>query len=534
MVELSNIRYPALDSTPRMPPREPQHGAVSPLAHHWRPFPRTRREVIAGFRSQELRMLLNGQRVVFTASAECDPSPFTRPVLVLSATIHDYTRKDPGVPHLPAVALAADRQWLDRLCVVDDDVAGWRAAAELGGRFVVRWSESGAELIDLADGCVIDRWGMQGRTIVHRCCPIIPDARPGDQCTLHGGPWVSSSMVASMHWNDRRARFLSEVGCDEACEHRPRRQPGAVPTRYDTWLSEDEFSQPEMHNDGHCLLCRRADGCHVRSVAVQEPLRGAVVIRHVAGALRLARLGDQLMLRRGDIVEVGGDDVLSTVSRMIVDPTGGSEQVLDWEDVTAAWPAMDSDLDHRFRGLDFVHRWVAVGRVRVTGVRVGDVVRPLAFDLRGPGILMPRVLARFGACQIGLAHDWLLWQAQELHGGSARAQLHVGSDVEAVAEWLRQECLAHLAAMFIEPLDPEGVFTMLERQRYYDHLIGVLGDARIGVCADALRSALLGSDDYLRAQAAMADPRSDEDFWNAMASHGARLGLREVFRLNLP
>ena len=531
MGELSvrDIHYPALDVTSRTP-REPVHGALSPLAHDWRPFPRTRREVIAGFRTQELRMLLAGHRVVFTASANRDPFPFEHPVLLLSTSVHDHARKNPGVPHLAATALSADRQWLDRLCVVRDDTAGWEAAAGLGGRFLVRWSDAGVELVDLSDGSVVDTWGMQGRTIQHRCCPLIPDAQPGDQCKMHGGPWVSLSIVAAMHWNNRRRLYLSELGCDEACEHRPRGRAGSVPTRYDTWLSEDEFSQPEMHNDGHCLLCLRVGGEHERSVAFHEPVRGATVVRDRHGFRRLQRLEDHLVLTRGEIVEVGGEDVAAALSRMIVDPTGGSEQVLDWEQVPAAWPAMDCDLDHRFRGLEFIHRWAAVGRVRVTGVRLGDSVRPVAFDLRGPGMLMPRVLARFGACQIGLVDGWLMWQVQMLHGGSAHAGPREGSDVEAVAAWLQKERLAHLAAMFVEPLDPEGALTMLERQRYYDRLIGVLGDARLGVEADGLHRELRGSDEYRRAQAALADPRSDEAFWKDMASHGARFGLREVWR----
>jgi hypothetical protein len=303
-----------------------------------------------------------------------------------------------------------------------------------------------------------------------------------------------------------------------------------VPTRYDTWLPEATFTQPEMHTDGHCGICLRSGGPHERSAAVVEPLRGAIVVRTARGERRLHGLDEHLTLSRGVIIEVGSDDVEGAVSRMVIDATGGSEDVLDWADAPPAWVAMDADLEHRLEGLDFVHRWVAVGRVRVTGVRLGDLVRPIAVDLRGPGLLMPTVLARFGGAQMGLAHGWRLSQVQMVHGGSARADARVGSDTGAVAMWLHASGLGHLAAMFIEPLDPDGHLTMLERQRCYDRLIGVLGDARLGVPADELRSRLIDSAGYQRGCAAMADPRSDEAFWESMESHARTVGTREVFR----
>ncbi len=522
---IRKITYPDLDATPRVPPRDPVHGAVSPLAQWQRSVPRPRGEVIAGFRTQEVRMQIEGRLVVFTAADRGDPFPFQHPVLLLGAT---GTAK---AQH-PAVALAHDRQWVEPLHVVRDDDKGWEAASALGGRFLVRWSEDGAELVDLVSRAVVDRWQMQGRTVRHRCCPLIPDARPGDMCRLHGGPWVSMSILAAANWHDRRALFLDMVGCDEPCGNR-RPHGDRVPTRYTTWLSEAEFSQPEMHNDGHCRICMRVDCGHVGSVAVVDPPLGATVVRQAEGGQWLQWIAEPLVLSRGRIVEVGcaPRGVRFVLNRMILDDAGGSEQLLDWAHASPAWPAMDADLAHRFRGLDFVHRWVCIGRFRVTGVRLGDATVPVAFDLRQPRVLTSRVIARLGALMLGEVRGWRLGHVQMLHGGNARVDRATGSDVGALAEWLLEERLAHLAAMFMEPLDPEGGLTLLERQRYYDALIAVLGSASLGVDADELRRLLAGSQNYLRAQAAMADPRSDQDFWQAVHDHGRQLGTREVFRL---
>ena len=522
---IRKITYPELDATPRVPPRDPVHGAVSPLASWQSSVPRSRTEVLAGFRSQEVRMQIEGRVVVFTAADGGDPFPFQHPVLLLGAT-----SASKALAHLPAVALAHDRQWVEQVHVVRDDPEGWDA---VGGRFVVRWSEEGAELVDVVGRAVVDRWQMQGRTVRHRSCPLIPDARPGDMCRLHGGPWVSMSILAAANWNDRRALFLDLVGCDEPCGNRRPRRGDRVPTRYTTWLSEAEFSQPEMHNDGHCRICMRVDCGHVGSVAVVDPPLGATVVRDAGGGQWLQEIAEPLVLSRGRIVEVGcaPRGVRFVLNRMILDDAGGSEDLLDWAHTSPAWPAMDADLGHRFRGLEFVHRWVCIGRFRVTGVRLGSTTVPIAFDLRRPQVLTSRVIARLGAFTLGEVHGWRLGHVQMVHGGRARADRAWGSDAHALAAWLREQRLAHLAAMFMEPLDPDGTLTLLDRQRYYDDLLAVLGSARLDVATEDLRRLLAGSGDYLRAQAALSDPRSDEQFWQAVHDHGQQVGTREVFRL---
>ncbi len=528
-IVVRNVHYPPFEPAEPVSPRAPQHGARSPLSLWPQVVARTRGEVVAGFRAQEVRMRLAGRLVAFTASLQPDPFPFAHPVLLLSTSIHDYAGIDPGVAHLPAVALAHDRQWLDTLCVVRDDRDGWTAARRLPGRFLVRWSQDGMELVDLADLQVIDRWQMRGRMITHRCCPLIPGALPGDECKLHGGPWVSMARVAARQWFDRRDLYLAELGCDESCERGSARSHRRIPTRYDTWLGQQDFAQPEFHQEGRCDICQQASG-HSASVAVVDPGPGGATVRCADGRTWQQGLDEPIVLSRGRIFEVGDTTVAEALSRMVVDPAGGSEQVLDWQDGPTPWRAMDADLNARFRGLDFVHRWAAIGRMRVTGVRLGHEVWPLAIDLRGPGLVLPSVLVRFGACQMGVANGWLLSQVRMLHGGSAAVVSRDTGDVTAVAGWLQREGFAHLAAMFIEPLDPAGDLTLLERQRYYDAVIGVLGDARLGVAADDLRAGLHDAPGYLRARDAMADPRSDEEFWTNVQWHAQRLGTREVFR----
>ena len=78
--------------------------------------------------------------------------------------------------------------------------------------------------------------------------------------------------------------------------------------------------------------------------------------------------------------------------------------------------------------------------------------------------------------------------------------------------------------MFMEPLDPDGTLTLLDRQRYYDDLLAVLGE-RASLDVDRRTAAVArGLGDYLRAQAALSDPRSDEQFWQAVHDHGQQVG----------
>lgn len=230
---------------PRSTPRPPDFGALSTTDAHPAVVARPDSEIVNGFIGQQLRMVIGNRLVCVTAAAGVDPAfPFEHPVLVVSTSVRGYRPWPEGceLDFLPAVALAADRQWLDRMVVLRDGALARGLAKEFGGQYALKWSAFGMAIIDLGSGRTVRQFAVKARELTYRCCPVIPDAQPGDRCRMYGGGSVSRAIVAAGHWLDRRYLFLEELGCDEACGSASQRSDPQVPTRYLRWMTEREIA----------------------------------------------------------------------------------------------------------------------------------------------------------------------------------------------------------------------------------------------------------------------------------------------------
>ena len=43
---------------------------------------------------------------------------------------------------------------------------------------------------------------------------VMPNTEPGEVCVMHGGPYGSRAITASMHWMRERDRLISALGCE--------------------------------------------------------------------------------------------------------------------------------------------------------------------------------------------------------------------------------------------------------------------------------------------------------------------------------
>jgi hypothetical protein len=247
MLQIRAVEFPQVPQQPRAIPRPPDFGALSTTDAHPAVVSRSEAEIINGFVGQQLRMTIGHRLICVTASQGADPAyPFEHPVLVMSTSV----RANGSWPDthgleldvLPAVALAADRQWLDRMLVVRDTPQAWTVAARFGAQYLLQWTQTGMAVVEVASRRVVRRFAVRARELTHRCCPVIADARPGDRCRMYGGGSVSRAIVAAGHWLDRRYVFLEELGCDEACGMPTVRRDPQLPTRYLRWLTEREIS----------------------------------------------------------------------------------------------------------------------------------------------------------------------------------------------------------------------------------------------------------------------------------------------------
>ena len=235
--------------------------------------------------------------------------------------------------------------------------------------------------------------------------PADPGRRPGDMCRLHGGPWSrdvdpgrskletgTTGGRSSSTWSGAMSpavtagrvvviafRRGTRHGCRGGVQPAGDAQRRPLPDLYAGRLWPCGF--------GGCgRPATRGDGGAGR--------RGGQWLQWIAEPLVLSRVAS---LRWA----VPEDEVPFVLNRMILDDAGGSEDLLDWAHTSPAWPAMDADLGHRFRGLEFVHRWVCIGRFRSPASASADATVPIAFDLRRPQVLTSRVIARLGRLHAG-------------------------------------------------------------------------------------------------------------------------------------
>lgn len=167
-VEFRDVQFPPDDAKPRPEPREPQFGATSP-SMPWPPrVTRPRSQIVAGFETQELRLHSNNRLLAFRSSATGGAFPFTHPVIVASTSIHSYDPVEKALLAVEAVALSADRQWVDRMLIMRDSAESLGVAARLGGRFAMRWTECGVAVLDLASGVEVSHFAVSGRQLSHR------------------------------------------------------------------------------------------------------------------------------------------------------------------------------------------------------------------------------------------------------------------------------------------------------------------------------------------------------------------------------
>lgn len=245
-LQIRRVSFPAAPVQPRVIPRPPEYGALSPTDAHPAVVQRPHEEVLNAFLAQQVRLQIGNRLVVVTASQGRDECfPFEHPVLLISTSVRDYAQwpEDLDVEFLPAVALAGDRQWLDRMVLIRDGNHALDLARRFGAPYALRWDDAGMAVVDLATGTEVRHFSVRARELTYRCCPLIADAAPGDRCRMYGAGSVGRAMVAAGYWLDRRYLFLEDVGCDESCgEAAPRKDP-QVPTRYRTWLTEREIAQ---------------------------------------------------------------------------------------------------------------------------------------------------------------------------------------------------------------------------------------------------------------------------------------------------
>lgn len=244
-LRVRDVEFPPMRQQPRSIPRPPDFGAISTPDPRPAVVARSDEEILNGFVGQQLRLQVGPHLLCVTASQGVDVAfPFEHPVVIASTSVKGY--RDWPVPAdlevLPAIALAADRQWIDRMVVMPDGPQFHETARSFGGKYALLWSAMGMAVVDLATERIVRSFATRTREMVYRCCPLIQDAQPGDRCRMYGGGSISQAIVAAGYWLDRRFLFLEELGCDEPCGVASHREDPRVPTRYLKWMTAREIT----------------------------------------------------------------------------------------------------------------------------------------------------------------------------------------------------------------------------------------------------------------------------------------------------
>ena len=167
------------------------------------------------------------------------PHPWGGPVLVISAwnprgearTFQENTEEQQrladrvaglgGTVRGRVVAVPPDRGWAEESLVVADlnlDV-GRELAVSLGQAALLAWDETHVSVMptDSVGAVAASRrhWQVTDEPMT---CPMRLDERPGETCTVHGGPWTSGAIHAAAVWQSHRALLTSLLGCDTCAD----------------------------------------------------------------------------------------------------------------------------------------------------------------------------------------------------------------------------------------------------------------------------------------------------------------------------
>jgi hypothetical protein len=470
---------------------------------------RPRSQIVAGYASQQLWMRLHDRLVCFTAARESGEFPFGHPVIVASTSIHAVADVECAMPALAAVAVAGDRQWLDKMLVLPDSAAALQAASVRGGRFAMRWSEYGVAVFDLHSGLEVSHFSVRGREIVHPDCPVIP----GDLCSRRGGPSVAMAALAPGHCTSQRRMFRDLRECDQDCP--PPRSSIQVPTRYDTWVDEADLAQRESHHDGHCRIYPH-DGQNWSGCA--EPQPGVITVRTPSETRTLA--GDDLIVvSKSTMLEMGESDVWEALSRLLIDPAGGPADPLDWSDAPLRWQTTDAELQRRCGGLRLLSRWVAIGPLRVTGVHTSGTVISVAFDPRlpGSGLLLRRTWLKISSLRVGEVGAVRFAISDDVPRIDVLTSSHSPCDVSA--QWIIRAGMEALVAMVLEPYDPHHREASDDRRRHLALRAAAVRDAEFGLDRDRLRHRLREESGYESTREALQSPSSHPWFFEQLKTH---------------
>ena len=194
--------------------------------------------VDASYRQQLLVWRQGGRRhVVGPSDTEAGEvaHPWGGPVLVISAwnpsgeprtlqqntdvqqVLADRVAELGGSVRGRVVAVPPDHGWAEEALVLADldlDV-GRELASAFGQAALLAWDATHVRVLPtgLVGAVTSSRWAW---TITDRpmTCPMRLDERPGEQCTVHGGPWTSGAIHAAAVWQSHRALLTSLLGCD--------------------------------------------------------------------------------------------------------------------------------------------------------------------------------------------------------------------------------------------------------------------------------------------------------------------------------
>ncbi len=117
------------------------------------------------------------------------------------------------------VAVPVDYGWAEEALVVTD------LDPDEGRELALAFGQAAFLVWDLTHVSVVPTGAIGAVTATRRpwqvidepmTCPMRPDDRPGERCTVHGGPWTSGAIHAAAVWQSHRGLLTSQLGCD-AC-----------------------------------------------------------------------------------------------------------------------------------------------------------------------------------------------------------------------------------------------------------------------------------------------------------------------------
>lgn len=82
---------------------------------------------------------------------------------------------------------------------------------EMGIELYVQRVDESVDVLDGREECVAS--GPAGLPENTGVC-VMPNAEPGEVCVMHGGPFGSRAINASLDWVRERTRLISALGCD--------------------------------------------------------------------------------------------------------------------------------------------------------------------------------------------------------------------------------------------------------------------------------------------------------------------------------